>query len=299
MLDKIREHVLALPEFQVWPELFAAFERSGTQPRLDWELPELACRSVGGDREAGLVGAAAIACLQISIILVDDILDEDPRGEHRKIGPGRAANLALALQGAAGQLIARAPLDAAGQAAAQRCLVDAAVKTAYGQDLDALNLDGEANYWRVVENKSTPFYGAALELGALLGGAAPDTAASLYRLGTLIGEIIQLNDDVTDAFQTPANPDWLRGRNNLLILYARTAPHAEQAAFLQLLSEIQSPGALAAAQQILIRSGAASYALFHITQRVEKAKALVAALPLADRELLAERIIPPTPVPVG
>lgn len=295
MIERLRNLILSLPEFRAWPQLTAAFERAGTQPRLDWELPGLACRAVGGDADRALHGAAAIACLQISIILVDDILDDDPRGEHLKIGAGRAANIGLALQATAGLLIARSGANSAEQAAAQRCLAEAALKTALGQDLDVSNLEGEAAYWRVVEHKSTPFYGAALELGAILGGAAPEVCAGLYRLGKLIGEIIQLNDDILDAFQTPANPDWLQGRNNLLILYARTAPHPHRERFLELLGRIEAPGTLAAAQQMLIASGAVSYAIFQIVQRAQQAQALIRDLPLADRAVLAGGVVPVAP----
>jgi geranylgeranyl pyrophosphate synthase len=295
MIDTIRNLVLPLPEFQAWPQMASVFERAGSKPRTDWELPVLAGQAVGGDPAVTVYGAAAIACLQVSIILVDDILDDDPRGEHLKVGPGRAANLAVALQAAASQIVARAPVGADRQAAAQRCLADAAQKTAFGQQLDAENLDGEANYWRVVQNKSSPFYAAALELGGILGGADPATADGLNRLGALVGEIVQLNDDALDAFETPANPDWLRGRNNLLILYARTAPHPEQDRFLQALGQISQPGVLADAQQLLIRCGAASYVVYQIVQRWAQAQQLMTGLPLADPEVLNQRLSPLTP----
>ena len=48
--------------------------------------------------------------------------------------------------------------------------------TAYGQELDIQNPADEASYWRVVENKSAPFYGGAIHLGALLSEAQEDLA---------------------------------------------------------------------------------------------------------------------------
>ena len=51
-------------------------------------------------------------CLQLSIMLVDDILDDDPRGFQIDKGPGWAANLALALQSAAVRLVAMNHRDA-------------------------------------------------------------------------------------------------------------------------------------------------------------------------------------------
>ena len=91
-------------------------------------------------------------------------------------------------------------------------LAHLALATALGQHLDVQHLEGEANYWKVVRAKSTPFYGAALHVGALLGNATPEVAEGMRDLGVLLGEIIQIHDDLLDAFHTPANPDWTGGQ---------------------------------------------------------------------------------------
>ncbi|MGQ0600715.1 MAG: polyprenyl synthetase family protein, partial [Anaerolineales bacterium] len=155
----LEDELTSLPEAAEWPEMAGIFRRTGNEPRLDWDLPGLACRAVGGEDSLAAVSGAAIACLQISIILVDDILDDDPRGEYRKIGSGRAANLALGFQAAAFRLIERASVTPTQKAAAIGCLAWAAQATALGQELDVQNLRGEDNYWKVVRAKSTPFYG--------------------------------------------------------------------------------------------------------------------------------------------
>lgn len=61
------------------------------------------------------------------------------------------------------------------------------LKTAHGQELDIQNPADESSYWRVVKNKSAPFYGCALHLGALLGEASMYTARGLEQLGELYG----------------------------------------------------------------------------------------------------------------
>jgi octaprenyl-diphosphate synthase len=232
------------------------------------------------------VGAAAIACLQISIMLVDDILDDDPRGEHLRQGVGPTANLAQAFQAAAFRLLDNPNLPAEAQANGAAALARASLATAFGQQLDVQNLTGEENYWRLVAAKSTPFYGLAYQLGALLGGAPAAVADALYRLGLLIGEIIQVEDDLGDALEIPANPDWSHGRNNLLLLYAATAEHEEQAHFQELLATIEQPGALDEAQAILQRSGAISFAAYQLLARYRQARALLAELELARPEPL-------------
>ncbi len=280
--EHIRACVLALPEVAAWPEMAGIFERSGSTPHSDWSLPGMACRAVGGDEAAAIPGAAALACVQISIILVDDMLDDDPRGAHLRLGPGPAANLALAWQAAAFRLVEQSPVSAERRSAVVASLAGMALTTALGQQWDAQNLAGEENYWKVVRAKSTPFYAAALHVGALLGGAKAGVAEGLRDFGALIGEVIQIQDDLLDAFQTPANPDWRQGRNNLLLLYALTAPHPARPRFLELLSGIDDPSVLAEAQRILIRCGAVSYATYQLIQRYHAAQQRLDALPLAD-----------------
>ncbi len=280
--EQIQACVLALPEVAAWPEMAGLFERSSAAPHSDWSLPGMACQAVGGDEAAAIPGAAALACLQISIILVDDMLDDDPRGAHLRLGPGPAANLALAWQAAAIRLVEQAPVSIERRAAVVASLAGMALTTALGQQWDAQNLAGEENYWKVVRAKSTPFYAAALHVGALLGGAEAGVAEGLRDFGALIGEVIQIQDDLLDAFQTPANPDWKQGRNNLLLLYALTAQHPARPRFLELLSRIDDPSALQEAQQVLIGCGAISYAVYQLIQRYHAARQRLDALPLAD-----------------
>ena len=294
--ESIIAPALALPEVAAWPSMIQLLERAERKPRLDWRLPLLACQVLGRDTSSAIPGAAAIACIQISIILVDDMLDEDPRGEHLRSGVGPTANLALALQAAAFRVVAQATIEAPVRTAVIDSLATMCLATSLGQHLDVQNLDGEKNYWKVVRAKSTPFYATALHVGALLGGAAPPVTEGLRDLGILIGEIIQIRDDLVDAFQTPANPDWRQGRTNLALLYARTASHADRARFAELLLQAAELHALRQAQQILIDCGAVSYCVYQLIRRQQEAKRLLDSLsppnpdPLAD--LLARQTSP-------
>lgn len=258
--------------------------------RYDWQLPVLANEAVGGLDSDPTPAAAAIACMQISIQLADDILDDDPRGEHLRLGVGKTANLALALQAAAFRLVTQAGLSPDACRRACDSLAWMALETARGQHLDASNLQGEANYWAVVRAKSTPFYGSAPELGAIFGGAPPETALAMRDLGQTMGEIIQIKDDLEDALETPANPDWGQGRNNLLILYARTVSYPERERFIELAANAQQPDSLRQAQNLLLTSGAASYGVYQIAQRAQSMKTRLAGLALPRPDFLLEWI---------
>jgi geranylgeranyl diphosphate synthase type I len=286
--ERISTCVLAVPEVAAWPQMAGLFERAASKPRPDWEWPLIACRAVGGDVDAALPGAAAIACMYVSIILVDDMLDEDPRGEHLRSGVGPTANLALAFQAAAFRVVEQAAVSAERRVAVNASLARLALATALGQHLDVQNPEGEESYWRVVRAKSTPFYSTALHVGALLGDAGPDVAVKLRDLGTLFGEVIQIHDDLLDAFQAPAAPDWTQGRPNLLTLYARTADYPDRNRFVALLPQVGDSDALREAQQILIRCGAVSYCAYHLAERHRRARQLLAAIPLVDATPMAE-----------
>jgi geranylgeranyl pyrophosphate synthase len=216
------------------------------------------------------------------------MLDEDPRGAYRVIGYGNAANLAVACQAASLILIEQAALDMGRRVAAGATLARGALLTAFGQYLDAQNLRGEESYWRVIRAKAGTMYAVGLQLGALFGKADPATAQGLYDFGVLLGEMMQIFDDLADALKLPADSDWFQGRNNLAILYADTAAHARREEFKALLTRVTDPDALAEAQHILISSGAVSYCVYQLVERYRAARRLLDQLDLVDHTPIAE-----------
>ena len=280
--EELRSRIRGLRQIACWPEMVAFLERAISREGSIWEYPAAACRAVGGSEETAVPAAAAILCSVASIRLVDDILDDDPQGDYRFIGAGPAANLALAFQAAGHLLLDDPAIPLAIRPALQACLAETSLATCRGQALDARELQSEEEYWQVVESKTPPLFAAALRMGALLGGAAPETAEGLARLGRIVGRYIQVSDDATDALGTPARADWQRRGNNLAILYAMTAPHPEREEFLRLSLAVEDPGALAAAQKILLRSGAISFCTLKLVEFSHQARSLLARLPLAE-----------------
>jgi geranylgeranyl diphosphate synthase type I len=288
--EQIKAAIFALPQVSGWPEMAAVFERTNGSLSKEWELPWLACQAVGGDPDAALPGAAALACIQLSIVLVDDMLDDDPRGDYHHLGWGPTANLALAYQAAAFALVKTAPVDAERRAGLATWLAHIGLGTALGQYHDAHNAGDEAAYWEVLRGKSAPFYGAALALGALLGGGDLEVVESLNELGILIGETAQIYDDLGDALHTPARPDWQHGRNNLPILYALTAQYPDRARFEACLAQVDDLETLRVAQGILVTCGAVSYCALHAARRYRAAQLLLASIPLANPGPMVEAL---------
>jgi geranylgeranyl pyrophosphate synthase len=299
LYTQVRARLMSQPAFQAWPEMQIILDHAqATQPHA-WQLPIAAAEALGGTPEQALPGACAIAGAQISIILIDDLLDADPRGEHQRLGAPAVANLAAAFQAAALDALAQSDVNADAKWAAVICLNSMLLTTALGQHRDTRNPTDEAAYWQVVQTKSAPFFRAAFYLGAVLGGATPAIAEQLGCLGSLVGEMIQIHDDVNDTMAVPANPDWTLGRSPLTILFAQRVDHPERACFLELRAQLvqaPDPDALAEAQAILIRCGAVSYGVAHVLSRYERAKTLLATVPLPRPaglvSLLEEQVAP-------
>lgn len=296
MYQSVAVYISNLPTMQSWPDLQALFMRTAlTRPRY-WELPLRACESVGGLGEQALPAIAAIACAQTSILLVDDMLDEDPRGEYHRDGHAKAANYAVALQAAAFEAFCSLEVPFEFRLPGLCALNQMLLMTAFGQHLDIQDLPDEDAYWMVTKNKSAPFFGTALYLGALTGRATNKIANELEQLGRLYGEMIQIHDDLTDTMSTPASPDWLQKRSPLPILFARVVDHPEREKFIKLGLDILAPGALLEAQDILIRCGAVSYCVDLLLYKHQEALKILNGTSLARPEiintLLADVIAP-------
>jgi len=281
-LDEVKAQVLGLPEVAAWPAMVQVLEHHVARPHKVWEWPYTACRVVGGEESSAASSAAAILCMIVSILLVDDMLDQDPRGIHLQIGDAATANIAFAFQSASFRMLAGTPVDAERRAAVMQAFAEMGLTMAYGQELDSRSLSGEENYWKVTQAKSAAYFGTALYAGALMGQADAGTSAQLRKLGELLGDAIQIHDDIKDALEVPANPDWKQSRNNLLFLYAKTADHPDRERFLALQPLADEPRALEEAQGILVRCGAVSYGLYHICHRHQACREILRQIRVQD-----------------
>lgn len=286
--ESIKTAARELPEFAEWPEALELIDRAGHREGISvWDHPFAACQAVGGTRAAALPGAAAVFCSLLSIHLVDDMLDDEPYGQFRRLGAGATANLALALQAAGHRLLSDPSLDPVISSAAQRLLARMSLGTAFGQGLDIREARSEEEYWRIVEAKTPPLFGAAFEIGALLGGAPAPLIERLEQIGRILGRFIQISDDLSDALQTPAKVDWNKPCNNLAILYSLTAHHPARDRFRELVARVGDPDALSEAHQILLKSGAVSYCTFRMIELSQQAQDILDNTPLADPEPVA------------
>lgn len=291
------EEVKRLSTFGDWKELLELFQRLAEKQQHGWVLPKYACLSVGGDEEDALKAVAAFGCLQIGIILIDDMLDLDPRGYHHEAGEGAAANMADGFHAAGAKLILESSLEPSRKLAALESIEWMMGQTAFGQYLDIKNPDNEIEYWNMVKTKSSPYFASGLEVGGLFGGSSLELAAQLRHFGELYGEIVQIYDDLKDTMTIPAGPDWHQGRLPLPILYASLVDYPEKGRFMELRSQVSDAEILKECQQILISSGAVSYCVSQLVPRYVQVKQLIMDMDLVDRApllTLLDDIIHPT-----
>jgi geranylgeranyl pyrophosphate synthase len=279
-------YIQGLPIFENWPEMLRLYRQVAALEPYGWILSTSSCYAVGGFPDQVLPVVAAYGCLQTSILLIDDLLDEDPRGMHHQYGVGLAANMASAFQALALEIIFASQYEQSVKTSIIRSLNEMMARLAVGQYRDVQNSGTEEGYWQVVSMKSSPYSAAALEVGALAGGAGFEVNRQLKQFGDLYGEFMQLNDDLKDVMAFPANTDWVLGRFPLPILFAEAVNHPDRQRFRQLRSNMTDDNALREAQTILVRCGAITYCIDQLLQRYKRAEEVLAEIPLARPEEL-------------
>lgn len=178
----------------------------------------LAAEAVGGTAAQALPGALALEYVHTYSLIHDDLpaMDDDDlrRGRptnHKVFGEGHAILAGDALLTEAFGVLASADLDPVKRAQALAILAEGAGwrGMAGGQ---ALDLAGETlssydlEHLRLIHRlKTGALLRASLEIGAVLGGAAPTERAALRAYGEAIGLAFQIQDDILDATATDAD----------------------------------------------------------------------------------------------
>lgn len=288
------DYIKDAPIFEQWPEMFQLYKQVAETEPYGWILSTAACYALGGTQEQVLPVVAAYGCLQNAILLIDDLLDEDPRGMHHQYGVGVAANMASAFQALSLQLIFESAYAPVVKSEIIRSLNEMMARLAVGQYWDVKNPGTEEGYWQVVSMKSSPYSAAALEVGALAGGASVEMTRKLKEFGELYGEFMQLNDDLKDVMAVPASTDWSLGRYPLPILFAEKVAHPDRQRFIELRDRVDDPAVLREAQTILIRCGAISYGIEQLLIRYKKSRQVLEGLDLPktnELKILLEKTV--------
>jgi len=212
-----------LPAADAWPaRLHEAMRYAvfGGGKRVRPILARAACRAAGGDPARALEPGCALELIHTYSLIHDDLpaLDDDRlrRGRptvHVAYDEALAilAGDALLTEGFA--VLARFPEgDAAAPERAEACRVVATAVGSLGmvggqvEDLEATGAAPDAGRLeRIHRAKTGALLAAAVELGALLGGAAGERRRAFLEFGRGLGLLFQIADDILDVTGTAAS----------------------------------------------------------------------------------------------
>ena len=154
----------------------------------------------GGTRHHEL--AAIIEFIHTATLLHDDVVDESDLRRGRKTANTLFGNAASVLVGDFLYSRSFQMMVEVGDMRIMRILSDATNIIAEGEVLQLMNCHDadvdEERYLQVIRYKTAKLFEAASQLGAIIGGADPETERCLAEYGTHLGTAFQLIDDVLD-----------------------------------------------------------------------------------------------------
>ncbi|WP_404312362.1 polyprenyl synthetase family protein [Agrococcus terreus] len=220
--------------------------------------PRLLIAAAGGcaDHAALVSTAAALELLHVALLVHDDVIDGDleRRGAPSIAGAAVTAATEAGLGAEHAQRLGLTTAVVSGDVLLTRALAELArldvplevrravadvveralVRAAEGEHDDVLLAGGEPDELaieRVLELKTADYsFRAPLELGAILGGREPEAVEALGSIGTRMGVLYQLRDDVLGVFGDEAVTgksalsDIRAGAPTMLVLLARREP---------------------------------------------------------------------------
>ena len=196
----------------------------------------MATEAVGGDQADAVPAAVAVELMHTFTLVHDDIMDNDPvrRGlpaVHTIWGEAGGILAGDTLYSKAIEIITTCCAGKPDRALrATNVLVRTCVEICEGQwlDIDFENRDNvsKEEYLEMIEKKTSVLFGAAAEIGGIIGGADEKTVRALYEYGRLVGLGFQIYDDVLDL-TAPAEvigkrqgSDIAEGKRTLLMIHA-------------------------------------------------------------------------------
>ncbi len=216
--------------------------------------------------------AAVVEFIHTATLLHDDVVDESDLRRGRNTANAMFGNAASVLVGDFLYSRAFQMMVAVDDMRVMRVLSDATNVIAEGEVLQLMNCHDadvdERRYLQVIRYKTAKLFEAAAQLGAILGGAAPDVERALADYGMHLGTAFQLVDDVLDYSGLEGDTgkhlgdDLAEGKPTLPLIYVLQNGTPEQSAcvrraieeggrddFPAVLAAIQASGALAHARR--------------------------------------------------
>ncbi|MDR2111926.1 MAG: polyprenyl synthetase family protein [Candidatus Accumulibacter sp.] len=183
--------------------------------------------------------AAIIEFIHTATLLHDDVVDESDLRRGRKTANLMFGNAASILVGDCLYSLSFQMMVELGDMRIMHILSDATNVIAEGEVMQLMNCHNadidEERYLQVIRCKTAKLFEAASRLGAIIGGAGPETENSLAEYGAHLGTAFQLIDDVLDYSGAEAETgkhlgdDLAEGKPTLPLIHVMQYGTAEQA----------------------------------------------------------------------
>ena len=267
----------------------------GGGKRVRPALVLLAAQAFGGAeaRRRAMPAALGVEVFHNFTLVHDDIMDRAAtrRGRatvHERWDLPTAVLAGDLMMGLACSLVART--DGAPLAALLGSHYAMTARLCEGQTLDmAFETRADvaaAEYLDMVDRKTGALLEHALDLGARVGGAAPEAAAALRQSGRALGRAFQIQDDLldltadADAWGKPVGADLVEGKRTYLVLLARERAAPDDRAWLAaVLDGGLAPGRVGHVRERLERLGVLADASAAVDRYTDEGRRGLAALP--------------------
>ncbi len=183
--------------------------------------------------------AAIIEFIHTATLLHDDVVDESDLRRGRETANALFGNAASVLVGDFLYSRSFQMMVEVGDMRIMRVLSNATNIIAEGEVLQLMNCHDanvdEERYLQVIRYKTAKLFEAASQLGAIIGGASPDTERSMADYGMHLGTAFQLIDDVLDYSGAEAETgkhlgdDLAEGKPTLPLIHVMQNGTSEQA----------------------------------------------------------------------
>ena len=238
--------------------------------------------------------AAIIEFIHTATLLHDDVVDESDLRRGHETANALFGNAASVLVGDFLYSRSFQMMVELGDMRIMRVLSDATNIIAEGEVLQLMNCHDadvdELRYLQVIRYKTAKLFEAASQLGAIIGGADPETERSLADYGTHLGTAFQLIDDVLDYSGTEAETgkhlgdDLAEGKPTLPLIYVMQNGTPTQAECVRKAIEHGGredfPGVLAA----IHATGALEHTQKQASKEAERAAAALEWLPASTHK---------------